>query len=130
MSLRRERNLASDEVSAASLVPTLRFDTRIAREIVDTGLIVWAAARRAWPAIPVLAGLGFDVNARARVDVPMEQEWETELHEAAAAGEVAAARQLIELGADPASATLVSTRLRRAGPSISASGPPPTTCAR
>jgi ankyrin repeat protein len=65
------------------------------------GLIVWAAARRAWHAIPVLAGLGFDVNARARTDVPMEQEWETALHEAALAGEVAVARMLIGLGADP-----------------------------
>ena len=65
------------------------------------GLIVWAASRRAWPAIPLLAELGWDVNARARVDFPMEQEWETALHEAAGAGEIDAARMLIELGADP-----------------------------
>jgi hypothetical protein len=66
------------------------------------GLIVWAASRRAWDAIPLLAGLGWDVNARARADFPIEQEWETALHEAAAAGEIDAARMLIELGADPA----------------------------
>jgi ankyrin repeat protein len=42
------------------------------------------------------------VNARARADFPIEQEWETALHEAAAAGEIDAARLLIELGADPA----------------------------
>lgn len=65
------------------------------------GLIVWAASRRAWPAIQLLAELGWDVNARARVDFPMEQEWETGLHEAAGAGEIDAARMLIELGADP-----------------------------
>jgi hypothetical protein len=65
------------------------------------GLIVWAASRRAWSAIPLIAELGWDVNARARVDVPVEQEWETALHEAAAAGETGAARMLIELGADP-----------------------------
>jgi len=65
------------------------------------GLIVWAASRRAWPAIPLLAEFGWDVNARARVDFPMEQEWETALHEAAGAGEIDAARMLIELGADP-----------------------------
>ncbi len=65
------------------------------------GLIVWAASRRAWPAVPLLAELGWDVNARARVDVPMEQEWETALHEAAGSGEIDAARMLIELGADP-----------------------------
>ncbi len=65
------------------------------------GLIVWAASRRAWGAIPLLAELGWDVNARARVDVPVEQEWETALHEAAGAGETDAVRMLIELGADP-----------------------------
>ncbi|HEX9042818.1 MAG TPA: ankyrin repeat domain-containing protein [Trebonia sp.] len=65
------------------------------------GLIVWAAGRRAWPAIPLLAELGWDVNARGRVDVPMEQEWETALHTAAGRGEIDAARMLIQLGADP-----------------------------
>jgi len=65
------------------------------------GLIVWAAGRRAWAAIPLLAELGWDVNARARVDVPMEQEWETALHEAAGTGDIDAARMLIGLGADP-----------------------------
>jgi hypothetical protein len=65
------------------------------------GLIVWAASRRAWPAIPLLAELGWDVNARARADFPLEQEWETALHEAAGAGEIDAARMLVELGADP-----------------------------
>jgi hypothetical protein len=65
------------------------------------GLIVWAASRRAWPAIPLLAELGWDVNARARGDAPVEQEWETALHEAAGSGEIDAARMLIKLGADP-----------------------------
>ena len=65
------------------------------------GLIVWAASRRAWPAIPLLAELGWDVNARARGDAPVEQEWETALHEAAGSGEIDAARMLIRLGADP-----------------------------
>lgn len=65
------------------------------------GLIVWAASRRAWPAVPLLAELGWHVNARARADFPVEQEWETALHEAAGAGELDAARMLIGLGADP-----------------------------
>jgi hypothetical protein len=64
------------------------------------GLIVWAAGRRAWHAIPLLAELGWDVNARGRVDIPMEQQWETALHEAAGAGEIDAARMLLDLGAD------------------------------
>ena len=65
------------------------------------GLVVWAAARRAWHAIPLLVELGFDVNARARADVPMEQQWETALHEVASTSDVAAARLLVDLGADP-----------------------------
>jgi ankyrin repeat protein len=65
------------------------------------GLVVWAAARRAWQAIPLLVELGFDVNARARTDIPMEQQWETALHEVASTGEVAVARMLLDLGADP-----------------------------
>jgi ankyrin repeat protein len=65
------------------------------------GLIVWAASRRAWQAIPLLAGLGWDVNARARVDAPIEQQWETALHQAAGTGEIEAVRMLLELGADP-----------------------------
>ncbi len=65
------------------------------------GLIVWAASRRAWLAVPLLAELGWDVNARGRADAPVEQEWETALHAAAGDGEIDAARMLIELGADP-----------------------------
>jgi ankyrin repeat protein len=70
---------------------------------------VWAASRRAWPAIPLLAELGWDVNARARVDFPIEQEWETALHDAAGSGEIDAARMLIQLGAD---AGIRDTRFR------------------
>src|SRR5207245_8059646 len=65
------------------------------------GLIVWAASRRAWPAIALLATLGWDVNALARADFPIAQPWETALHETAGAGQIEAARMLIDLGADP-----------------------------
>ena len=65
------------------------------------GLTVWAASRRAWDAIPLLAELGWDVNARGRGDSPVEQEWETALHEAAGSGELDGARLLVGLGADP-----------------------------
>jgi ankyrin repeat protein len=65
------------------------------------GLIVWAASRRAWHAIPLLAELGWDVNARARADAPVEQQWETALHEAAGTGAIDAVRMLLELGANP-----------------------------
>jgi hypothetical protein len=78
----------------------LRIYTEAARR-ERPGLCVWAAARRLWDAIPVLVGLGWDVNALARGDVPIEQEWQTALHEAAAAGDLEAARMLLDLGADP-----------------------------
>jgi hypothetical protein len=34
----------------------------------------------------LFAEIGFDVNARGRTDIPMEQRWETALHEAAGQG--------------------------------------------
>jgi ankyrin repeat protein len=64
-------------------------------------LIVWAAARGTLDAIVLLAEPGFDVNARGRTDIPMEQGWETALHEAAGQGNLQLARLLLDLGADP-----------------------------
>ncbi|MFJ5926973.1 hypothetical protein ACIQF6_30725 [Kitasatospora sp. NPDC092948] len=64
-------------------------------------LIVWAAARSVWHAVPLLVELGFDVNARGRGDIPLEQPWETALHQAAAADDLTGAHLLIGLGADP-----------------------------
>jgi hypothetical protein len=65
------------------------------------GLIAWAASGRKLDAIALLADLGFDVNARGRTDIPVEQEWFTALHEAASAGDVEMATLLLSLGADP-----------------------------
>jgi len=65
------------------------------------GLIVWAASRGRADVVAYLAELGFDVNARGRGDAPVEEEWETGLHHAAAAGDVALVRLLLSLGADP-----------------------------
>jgi hypothetical protein len=65
------------------------------------GLIVWAAARGRADAVEMLAGLGFDVNAKARTDTPAEQQWETALHHAAGEGDEELARLLLRLGADP-----------------------------
>jgi ankyrin repeat protein len=64
-------------------------------------LIVWAASRAKRHAVQLLAELGFDVNALGRTDVPMEQAWETALHEAASRGDIDLARLLLGLGADP-----------------------------
>jgi ankyrin repeat protein len=65
------------------------------------GLMVWAAARAGVETVTLLAELGFDVNAYGRGDAPVEQEWETALHQSAARGDVALARRLLDLGANP-----------------------------
>ncbi len=88
--------LAADEAS----VRRLRHHAGAARA-ERPGLIVWAASRRKTSAIPVLVELGFDVNALGRSDIPMEQAWQTALHDAAGHGDVALARLLLGLGADP-----------------------------
>ena len=44
------------------------------------GLVAWAAAHAGPDAVRLAAELGWDVNRRARTDVPLDQEWETGLH--------------------------------------------------
>jgi len=44
---------------------------------------------------------GWDVNVMGRTDVPSDMPWQTALHAAAQAGDLAAARVLLGLGADP-----------------------------
>ncbi len=64
-------------------------------------LITWAAACGRPEAVEILAGLGFDVNARGRTDMPSDQPWQTALHKAAEDGHLELARTLLRLGADP-----------------------------
>ena len=64
-------------------------------------LIVWAAAQGQPGSVELLAGLGFDVNAKGRSDVPAEDPWQTALHVAAMEGHLDLARSLLRLGADP-----------------------------
>jgi ankyrin repeat protein len=64
-------------------------------------LITWAAACGRPAAAEILAGLGFDVNALGRTDVPSDQPWQTALHKAAEDGHLELARTLLRLGADP-----------------------------
>jgi ankyrin repeat protein len=64
-------------------------------------LIVWAAAQGRPGSVELLAGLGFDVNARGRSDAPATDPWETALHVAAMKGHLDLARSLLSLGADP-----------------------------
>jgi ankyrin repeat protein len=80
-------------------VARLRGHARAARER-RPGLMAWAAASRKLDALALLAELGFDVNARGRIDAPIEQPWFTPLHRAAETGDVELARLLLRLGAD------------------------------
>jgi hypothetical protein len=94
------RLLAGDQAGAESL----ERDNPLALEEVKLtrpGLIVWAAVLGRTSAVDLIAGLGFDVNAKARTDGPGTTEWETALHHTARAGNLALARRLVELGADP-----------------------------
>jgi len=65
------------------------------------GLMVWAAARGNRDAVTTLLALGFDIDAKARADVPIEQEWETALHAAVSNGDGELVLQLLAAGADP-----------------------------
>jgi len=65
------------------------------------GLVAWAAHLGDQDAVRHAVELGWDVDRRARTDVPSDQEWETGLHAAAGNGDVAMVLLLLELGADP-----------------------------
>jgi hypothetical protein len=64
-------------------------------------LILRAAVARSVGGIELLLRNGFDVNAKGRQDIPVEQEWETALHHAAGEGDLALAELLLAAGADP-----------------------------
>ncbi|MGC0314797.1 ankyrin repeat domain-containing protein [Kitasatospora acidiphila] len=92
--------LAGDGPAVAWLLaarPGVAAEARAARP----SAMVWAAANGRPGALRLLAGLGFDVNALGRGDIPSDQPWETALHQAAAADDVPSIRLLLELGADP-----------------------------
>ncbi len=65
------------------------------------GLILRAAAAGSPAGVRLLLDRGFDVNALARHDLPIDQEWETALHYAAGEGDLELARMLLSAGADP-----------------------------
>ena len=64
--------------------------------------MAWAAQVGDRDAVRRAVGLGWDVDRRARIDVPSDQEWETGLHAAAGNGDRPMVELLLELGADPA----------------------------
>ena len=65
------------------------------------GLVAWAAHHGNHEALRRAVGLGWDINRRARTDVPSDEPWETGLHAAAGNGDAATVLLLLELGADP-----------------------------
>jgi hypothetical protein len=65
------------------------------------GLIVWATGKATAETVTLLVELGFDVNAFGRGDAPVEQPWETALHQCAGNGDVELTRRLLDLGTDP-----------------------------
>ena len=81
----------------------LRDHPGLARQVRSArpALITWAAACGRPDAAEILAGLGFDVNARGRTDLPSNQPWQTALHKAAEDGHLELAQTLLRLGADP-----------------------------
>jgi Ankyrin repeats (many copies) len=64
-------------------------------------LTVWAATQGRPGSVELLAGLGFDINAKGRSDAPADDPWQTALHVAAMEGNLRLAQSLLSLGADP-----------------------------
>jgi ankyrin repeat protein len=89
--------LQADRATVDGLGPDVAAAARQERP----GLTVWAAACGRTDAIRLLVEYGFDVNALARGDVPIEQPWQTALHEAVGRDDLPMARAVLELGADP-----------------------------
>ena len=92
--------LAADQTRIGQLRgshPDIVAQARAARP----ALVVWAAVLGRADVVALLAGLGFDINAKGRTDGVGATEWETALHHAAGKGDLDLVRALIELGADP-----------------------------
>ena len=84
--------LAGEDVDSAEVAAAIE---------ARPGLVAWAAQLGNANAVRTAVELGWDVNRRARTDVPSDEEWETALHAAAGHGDVAMVQLLLELGADP-----------------------------
>ena len=64
-------------------------------------LILRAAVAGSSKGMELLLASGFDVDAKGRRDIPVEQEWETALHFAAGEGDLELVELLLSAGADP-----------------------------
>lgn len=74
---------------------------RQAMRSAHPALVLRAAAAGNTPAVALLAGLGYDVSVRGRMDATVEDPWETPLHVAAWRGDAQLASALLAAGADP-----------------------------
>jgi ankyrin repeat protein len=96
-------DLSADEAVLAAVFTGGEADTAAVPGAIASrpGLVAWAAGTGQRDAVRRAVELGWDVNRRARTDVPSDQEWETGLHVAAGHGDTAMVDLLLELGADP-----------------------------
>ena len=96
--------LTPEEAVLAALFTGAEVDPAVVPAALGSrpGLVAWAANLGDRDAVRRAVELGWEVNRRARTDVPSDQEWETPLHAAAGNGDVELVRLLLELGADPA----------------------------
>ena len=87
----------------AAITAVLAAHPGLADQVRETrpALTVWAAAHGQPGSVELLAGLGFNVNAKGRSDAPADDPWQTALHVAAMEGHLELARILLGLGADP-----------------------------
>jgi hypothetical protein len=94
--------LSDDDRVVAAVLSGGDVDPTEAAAVVEArpGLVAWAANLGNSDVVRRAVALGWDVNRRARTDVPSDQEWETGLHAAAGNGDVAMVELLLELGAD------------------------------
>ncbi|SNT59412.1 hypothetical protein SAMN05421812_111176 [Asanoa hainanensis] len=88
--------LAADRAACAATDPALVATLRADRP----GLAVWAATHGRPGAVGLLLDAGWPIDALGRNDVPSDDPWQTALHAAAEAGDVALARDLLARGAD------------------------------
>jgi ankyrin repeat protein len=98
-----EDGLTPEERVVAAVLAGEKVDARAVPAAIASrpGLVAWAANLGHRDAVRRAVELGWDIDRRARTDVPSDEEWETGLHAAAGNGDVAMVELLLELGADP-----------------------------
>ena len=98
-----ETGTTPEERAVAAVLAGRDPDPALVASAIETrpGLVAWAAHQGNHAAVRRAVELGWDVDRRARTDVPSDEPWETGLHAAAGRGDAATVALLLELGADP-----------------------------